>query len=161
MHPAIPTTRIGDFNNISQKHLLHRLTRFALNDIPILRLLQEIDSAFRTPCLPLQHRRLHKISWCTTEANMGVTNRDASLTTLRRGQLALYTYRKGIQYPAPNPSGTRFEQTPGSMNLGPSAEVSVQSYLGAQLIGQTAPSASCACSTAVTLQGYDKKSPAC
>lgn len=91
---------------------------------------------------------------------MGTTNRDASLTTIRRGQLALFTYRQSINYPA-NANGVRSEQTPGSMNLGPSADVSAQAYLGAQLIGQTAPSDSCACSTAVTLQGYDKKSPAC
>ena len=89
---------------------------------------------------------------------MSSTNRDASLTTARRGQLALFAYRKDINYPQ-NANGARFEQTPGSMNLGPNASVPVQAYIGAQLVGQTAPSTDCACSTAVTLQGYDKKAP--
>jgi hypothetical protein len=89
---------------------------------------------------------------------MSSTNRDASVTTMRRGQLALFTWRKDNNYPQ-NATGTRPEQTASSMNLGPNAAVPVQAYLGAQLIGQTAPSQNCACSTAVTLQGYDKKSP--
>jgi hypothetical protein len=81
------------------------------------------------------------------------TNRDASNTTLRRGQLALYTYRNDkAAYP---------EQSANSMNLGPTASVSAQVYVGAQLIGQTNGTGTCACTTSVTLQGYDKKSPAC
>lgn len=90
---------------------------------------------------------------------MSSTNRDASNTTMRRGQLALYTWRKSYNYPA---AGTTVypEQSANSMNLGPTSVVPVQAYVGAQLIGQ-ATGGSCACSTAVTLQGYDKKAPGC
>ena len=92
---------------------------------------------------------------------MGVTNRDASLTTERRRQLALYSWRAANQYPQ-NPQSIRPEQatSKGFNNAGPSGEVAPNAYLGAQLIGQTAGGA-CACSGAVTLQGYDKKSPGC
>jgi hypothetical protein len=91
---------------------------------------------------------------------MGVTNRDASLTTSRRRQLALYAWRADNQFPQ-NVQSVRPEQatSKGFNNTGPSAEVAPNAYLGAQLIGQTAGGA-CACTPAVTLQGYDKKSPA-
>jgi hypothetical protein len=82
------------------------------------------------------------------------TNRDASNTTVRRGQLALYTWRQS------NTTTVYPEQATNSMNLGPSASVPAQAYVGAQLVGQT-NGGQCGCSTAVTLQGYDKKSPAC
>jgi hypothetical protein len=82
------------------------------------------------------------------------TNRDASNTTLRRGQLALYTYRNSKSDVLP-------EQAVNSMNLGPTASVPAQVYVGAQLIGQTNGTNNCACTSSVTLQGYDKKSPAC
>lgn len=87
---------------------------------------------------------------------MGVTNRDASLTTSRRKQLALYAWRS-----AQNAQSVRPEQatSKGFNNAGPTAEVPPNAYLGAQLIGQTTGGA-CACTGAVTLQGYDKKSPA-
>lgn len=87
------------------------------------------------------------------------TNRDASNTTLRRGQLALYTWRQSYNYPEATTTVWP-EQATNSMNLGPSATVPVQAYVGAQLVGQT-NGGECGCSTAVTLQGYDKKSPAC
>ena len=90
--------------------------------------------------------------------NMGNTNRDASVTTSRRGQLALYSWRVANNYPQ-NATGTRPEQPGNSGFVGPTAAVPPQAYLGAQLIGQAG--AGCACSTAVTLQGYDKKSPGC
>jgi len=77
--------------------------------------------------------------------------RDASLTTARRRQLALYTWRSNNQT-------LRAEQraSNGNKGYGFTADVAVAALIGAQLIGQ---SGSCACSTAVTLQGYDKKSP--
>lgn len=87
------------------------------------------------------------------------TNRDASNTTMRRGQLALYTWRQSYNYPAATTTVWP-EQTANSMNLGPNAAVPSAAYVGAQLVGQTNGGV-CGCSTAVTLQGYDKKSPAC
>ncbi len=83
------------------------------------------------------------------------TNRDASETTRRRAQLALYTYRVA------NSGGVRPEQVANSMNLGPTSTVPLNVYVGAQLIGQTNGLTTCGCTTSVTLQGYDKKSPAC
>jgi hypothetical protein len=86
------------------------------------------------------------------------TNRDASNTTMRRGQLALYTWRQSYNYPAG--TTTVFpEQATNSMNQGPTSVVPLNAYVGAQLVGQT-NGGNCGCSTAVTLQGYDKKSPA-
>jgi hypothetical protein len=85
---------------------------------------------------------------------MSSTNRDASNTTMRRGQLALYTFRQSNTAVYP-------EQSANSMNLGPNAAVPSQVYVGAQLLGQTNGGNNCACTTSVTLQGYDKKSPAC
>jgi hypothetical protein len=82
---------------------------------------------------------------------MGVTNRDASVTTTRRKQLALYSWRLNNQY-SQNPQSIYPETSNRS-----DAEVGVGAYLGAQLVGQTA--GACPCSPAVTLQGYDKKSP--
>jgi hypothetical protein len=89
---------------------------------------------------------------------MSSTNRDASNTTMRRGQLALYTFR---QNNVSNGAPLYPEQSANSMNLGPNASVAAQVYVGAQLIGQTNATSGCACTTSVTLQGYDKKSPAC
>jgi hypothetical protein len=91
---------------------------------------------------------------------MGVTNRDASLSTQRRRQLALYAWRLSNQYPQ-NPQSIRPEQanSAGFQQAGPTGDVPTNARLGAALVGQT-PGASCPC-TGVTLQGYDKKSPAC
>jgi hypothetical protein len=83
------------------------------------------------------------------------TNRDASETTRRRAQLALYTWR------AANAGGVQPEQVANTMNLGPTSTVPLNAYVGAQLIGQTNGLTTCGCTTSVTLQGYDKKSPAC
>jgi hypothetical protein len=85
------------------------------------------------------------------------TNRDASNTTMRRGQLALYTWRQSYNYPA-RTTTVYPEQATNSMNQGPSASVPLNAYVGAQLVGQAL--AGCGCSTAVTLQGYDVKAPA-
>ncbi len=90
---------------------------------------------------------------------MSTTNRDASETTRRRGQLALYTWRVENNFTT-TPTGARPEQATNSMNLGPSSTVPLNAYVGAQLIGQTSGNG-CGCTTSVTLQGYDKKSPAC
>ena len=56
------------------------------------------------------------------------------------------------------------EQRPsyGNQNCGSSAEVPLNARIGAQLVGQQAGAGAgtCACTTAVTLQGYVKQSPA-
>ena len=87
---------------------------------------------------------------------MSTTIRDASLTTARRRQLALYAYRQVESI------GAGAEQAPsmGNQGTGPSAEVPTNVRLGALLIAQTAVGV-CGCSPLTTLQGYDKKSPAC
>jgi len=92
---------------------------------------------------------------------MGVTNQDASLTTARRRQLALYSWRKDDKYPQ-NPQTNKTEQRAsyGSRQCGPTGDVPVQAYVGAQLVGQ-APStgvsnAECGCPSGVTLAGYSK-----
>lgn len=85
---------------------------------------------------------------------MSTTIRDASLTTARRRQLALYAWRQNPQNVRPEQDGSK------EQSCGPTSTVAVSAYLGAQLIGQTA-GGTCACSPATTLQGYDKKSPAC
>lgn len=87
---------------------------------------------------------------------MGVTNRDASNTTARRAQLALYAFRQSINAA---PTAARSEQPRTSAFIGPTAVVPTEAYIGAQLVGQAG--AGCACSSAVTLQGYDKKGPGC
>ncbi len=89
---------------------------------------------------------------------MSCTIRDASLTTARRRQLALYAWRQSDQYPQ-NPQSIRPEQggTTSEQQCGSTSDVSVAARIGAQLVGQ---SGSCSCSSAVTLQGYDKKAPA-
>jgi hypothetical protein len=79
------------------------------------------------------------------------TNRDASLTTKRRSQLALYGWRTANQFPQ-NPQSV----VPEQKNVGSS--VSVDAYIGAQLVGQAG--GSCACSPNVTLKGYAPNSPA-
>ena len=95
---------------------------------------------------------------------MSVTNFDASLTTARRRQLALYTWRKEDNFPT-NPKSLYPEQRPsyGNKNTGSTSDVSVSAGVGAQLVGQvdnTNDSEECSCSQEVTLQGYVKKSPA-
>jgi len=98
---------------------------------------------------------------------MPTTNRDASLSTARRRQLTLFTWRNTDQY-SYNPQTQVAEQAPSSgwKGTGPSREVSLDAFLGAQLIGQALPpvgilpTGQCGCSSTVTLQGYDKKSPA-
>ena len=92
------------------------------------------------------------------EKTMSRTNTDASLTTARRRQLALYAWREEDQAP-------KTEQRPsyGFRNTGPTMDVPVSVYVGAQLVGQAATnttSSTCGCSTSVTLQGDVKASPA-
>lgn len=91
---------------------------------------------------------------------MSTTIRDASLTTARRKQLALYSWRLSNEYPQ-NPQSVRPEQadSKGFQQIGSTGNIPTQARLGAALVGQT-PGASCPCS-GVTLQGFDKKSPAC
>lgn len=93
---------------------------------------------------------------------MSTTNRDASLTTARRRQLALVGWRRADNYGSGGaPTTVKSEQTPsnGNQGVGPSGIVATEVYLGAQLIGQA--NAGCNCSSSVTLQGYSKNSPAC
>jgi hypothetical protein len=84
---------------------------------------------------------------------MSTTIRDASLTTARRRQLALYGWRNSQAAT----SVKREQAFSGSPAGGPTAEVPLERFVGAQLVGQTA--GSCACSPAVTLAGYSKNSP--
>lgn len=71
------------------------------------------------------------------------TIRDASLSTSRRRQLALYTFRGQNVPPRPEQVG------------GPTSAVPLAVYVGAQLIGQQT-GGSCACTSAVTLQGFSR-----
>ena len=98
---------------------------------------------------------------------MSTTNRDSSLITARRRQLALYTWRSADQYPS-NPQSQRAEQAPshGWKGTGPTSDVPLAALQGALLVGQapgaTAPANGiCGCSANVTLQGYSKNSPGC
>ena len=97
---------------------------------------------------------------------MSTTNFSASLTTERKRQLALYTWRNADQYSA-NPQSVRAEQAPshGWKGTGPSRDVSLAALEGAMLIGQTSDAAqangTCGCSPTVTLAGYRKISPGC
>lgn len=92
---------------------------------------------------------------------MSSSIRDASLTTARRRQLALYAWRNENQYPQ-NPQSLNPEQSAGNgaKQSGPESGVGVQAFIGAQLAGQ-APGGvgSCGCSSQVTLSGYSKNSP--
>lgn len=94
---------------------------------------------------------------------MPTTFTGASLSVERRRQLALFAWRQGDQY-SYNPQTRIAEQRPsmGSQNCGPSGSVVLGQRLGGQLIGQQAGAGNgtCACTTAVTLQGYVKQSPA-
>jgi hypothetical protein len=95
---------------------------------------------------------------------MPATVTDASLTTARRRQLTLFSWRQGDQYPQ-NPQTQKGEQAPsmGWRSTGPSDAVHVAAFVGAQLVGQKVQptNGECGCSTAVTLQGYVKQSPGC
>ena len=90
---------------------------------------------------------------------MSTTIRDASLTTARRRQLALFGWRQIDQYPQ-NPQTAKAEQAPSSGNkgTGPSASIPLEVKVGAILVGQ---SGSCVCNNNVSLAGYAKVSPGC
>jgi len=94
---------------------------------------------------------------------MPTTFTGASLSVERRRQLALFAWRAADQY-SYNPQTQIREQRPsnGNRDCGPSASVVLGQRLGGQLIGQQAGAGNgtCACSSAVTLQGYVKQSPA-
>lgn len=95
---------------------------------------------------------------------MPTTVTDASLTTARRRQLTLYSWRKGDGYPQ-DPLTQKTEQAPsnGWRSTGPTRDVAIAAYIGAQLIGQKVQPTDgvCGCSSAVTLQGFVRQSPAC
>jgi hypothetical protein len=95
---------------------------------------------------------------------MPTTVRDASLTTARRRQLTLFSWRNADQY-SYNPQTQKTEQAPsgGNKGTGPSAEVSLDAFIGAQLIGQKVQPVNgvCGCSSEVTLQGYVRQEPGC
>jgi hypothetical protein len=83
---------------------------------------------------------------------MSTTVRDASLTTARRRQIALYGYsvaNGNLALPGP-------EQAPsyGNKGTGPSADVVTGITVGGFLVGQS--SATCVCDSSVTLAGYAK-----
>jgi hypothetical protein len=88
---------------------------------------------------------------------MSVAIRDASLTTARRRQIANYGWRKGVGLYG-NPTTAKYEQAASnSQGGGPSADLTLNVLIGAQVIGQT-PGA-CACnggSTPATLAGFSK-----
>ena len=88
---------------------------------------------------------------------MSTTIRDASLTTARRRQIALYGWRYGVGLYAA-PTTVKFEQAQSNTKGGgPSGDVTLNVRMGAQLMGQT-PGA-CPCGNAL-LAGYNKSSPA-
>jgi hypothetical protein len=83
---------------------------------------------------------------------MSTTVRDASLTTARRRQIALYGYHvTNTSQALPGP-----EQAPsyGNQGTGPSADVVTAVTVGGFLVGQS--SAACVCDSSVTLAGYAK-----
>jgi hypothetical protein len=88
---------------------------------------------------------------------MSTTIRDASLTTARRRQIANYGWRKGVGLYA-DPTTVKSEQAyTTAKGNGPSGDIPLNVYIGAQLIGQTA--GACACnggSANPTTQGFDK-----
>lgn len=94
---------------------------------------------------------------------MPTTFTGASLSTERRRQLALFTWRNSDQY-SYNPRTKVMEQRPsyGNQNCGFSSTVPLNAKIGAQLVGQQAGAGNgtCACTSSVTLQGYVKQSPA-
>jgi len=102
---------------------------------------------------------------------MPTTNFDASLTTARRKQLALFSWRQNDQY-SYNPQTKNAEQVPshGARGTGPSGQTYTDIIQGGFLLGQlnsnVNPGATPACSTAsgcsasVTLQGFVRNSPA-
>ena len=95
---------------------------------------------------------------------MSRTNFDASQTTARRRQLALYAWRQSNTYPE-NPTSSDPEQQPsrGNKGNGPTMDVGVSASLGALLVGQSPPNdpwSPCGCNPNVTLQGDVKNSPA-
>lgn len=81
-------------------------------------------------------------------------NRDASLTTARRRQITLFSWK------ANGNTGVKAEQsaTNGNENVGNTATVPLASKLGASLAGQ---SGTCECSSVISLQGYDKRPSVC
>ena len=84
---------------------------------------------------------------------MSCSIRDASLTTSRRRQLALYAWRNSAIVGNP-------EQTSGNsgQQSGPSANIPLEAYVGAQLAGQSSIpiTTPCGCNSGVTLQGAVK-----
>lgn len=78
---------------------------------------------------------------------MGNSNRDASLTTLKRKQRALYAYRSSFNGTFPTGSSARPEQVRTQ-----TGDVPVDARQGKALSG--------CCSTAVD-DGYGKQAPAC
>jgi hypothetical protein len=92
---------------------------------------------------------------------MPVGIQDASLTTLRRRQLANFAFSQDL---AANPSSLHRLQGPANNNTngGPSADVLIAVTVGGQLVGQQAGAGAgtCGCSTNVLLAGYRKDSPA-
>ena len=83
---------------------------------------------------------------------MSSSIRDASLTTARRRQLALYAWRNS------SVSGTSEQLSGSGPQSGPSTNVPLEAYVGAQLAGQSSIpiTTPCGCNSGVTLQGNVK-----
>jgi len=102
---------------------------------------------------------------------MPTTNFDASLTTARRKQLALYGWRLNDQY-SYNPVTLNAEQAPsaGARGTGPSGQTYTDVIQGALLTGQpnnnvnpgvtNSVCPTTGCSATITLQGFVRNSPA-
>ena len=92
---------------------------------------------------------------------MPVGVQDASLTTARRRQLALFTFTQDL---AANPSSLHRVQGPpnGAKLSGSSGDVLTNITVGGQLVGQQAGAGqgTCGCSSDVLLAGFRKNSPA-
>jgi hypothetical protein len=89
---------------------------------------------------------------------MSTTIRDASLTTARKRQITLYGFRRSVGLYA-NPTTAKSEQAPSnSQGNGPTSDVNLSVFVGAQVIGQTA--GACPDCAGATTAGFSKNSPA-
>ena len=88
---------------------------------------------------------------------MSTTIRDASLTTARRRQFALYGWRNSVGLYA-DPTTAKTEQAASNAKGdGPSSDITLNVHIGALVRAQTP--GGCPCGPA-TLAGYSKSSPA-
>ena len=89
---------------------------------------------------------------------MGTANRDASVTTTRRKQIALYGYRLSTNYP----NGINgFQRPEQPVTTGTTGSVPVDAYIGAQVLGASTLAGACACTASAGTVAFDKKAPGC